>query len=376
MQKAEVTFVLKTFKTQLAEVLQIAAAKHYSPTLKNVRFQASHGVVSAFATDYDLGLTVVLPDAKTTADFDVLVPVDTLKKIVKQKANTFEMLIEDQNVTITLGKINIKPVCGDAKDFPQPQDVKEVEYSLAGEVGTWADALKAVSYARSLEAPKQVLNSVFIEETEKCEINFYTTDLHRLALIEDVVLHSKGKARKEGLLLPSNAIATMEKMLKSTNEPNEAVLEIGKDDRCSFQIGATSTLTFRLVDGQFPKFRQVIPELATMPFSVAVEIKPLIAAVKQVTDFVGMSVGITFLATKTGIKLTQTSPETGEVSVDLALSEPKEFPDFMLDPLYVTEALAAIPTDVARMFVPDSLGPVVFQGSDSNAQHVVMPRRG
>jgi DNA polymerase III subunit beta len=258
---------LRTDYTALADALRTVvsavASRPTLPVLGGVRLDAADGRLRVTGTDLETTITTDVP-AEVAADGAVLVPSGALRKLFAAK--------HPKGTTVTLtsdpdsGKLHITAAAGrgrvrllDLDDFPAaPADGRPVADVPAATVQAWA----AVVAAASDDQARPVLCSVLLEVGPEAQVTAAATDSYRLhvhtgqAAVHDQV----------ALLVPADALATVVKAAKAA-KAEQVTVGAGEADAdgavftATFAIGAT-TFAVRLTEGEFPKYRSLIPDAA------------------------------------------------------------------------------------------------------------------
>jgi DNA polymerase-3 subunit beta len=114
------------------------------------------------------------------------------------------------------------------------------------------EMIRRVSYAASNDSIKPAFNGVYIISEKSGELSVVASDSRRLSISTNSV--NESFFQKEGIIIPLKTINEIIKVL-SSGEFNFYVNE----NQCFFRIGQTEIVS-RIIDGQFPNYKQVIPK--------------------------------------------------------------------------------------------------------------------
>ena len=149
----------------------------------------------------------------------------------------------------------------------------------------------------------------------------------------------------------------------------EVVLD---ESQVSFQIGALR-LTSRLIEGEFPNYRQLLPDgyenRLTMPR------QGLIEAVRRVGLLARDNAPVRMEFNALGVRLSSSSPDLGEAVEAVEATYEGEDITAAFNPVYLGEGLAAATGDTVRVEVRDGLKPGVVKGEADDFSYLVMPVR-
>jgi DNA polymerase-3 subunit beta len=250
-----------------------------------------------------------------------------------------------------------------AEDFPgllAPAGTRVV-----AQAGAFAEAVGQVARAASRDEARPVLTGVLLEVSRE-GVMLVATDSYRLA-IRELIATAEGEAKaivaERALSEAGRAAAALEK----------GDIEIFVyESQVSFEIGQL-TLTSRLVEGEFPNYRQLVPE--------AYESR-LMASRQQLTDAV-RRVGLLARDTSPvrmefnalGVKLSSSSPDLGQAVETVEARYEGEEITAAFNPHYLADGLAAASGESVRVEVRDGLKPGVVRGESDDFTYLVMPVR-
>jgi DNA polymerase-3 subunit beta len=164
--------------------------------------------------------------------------------------------------------------------------------------------------------------------------------------------------------------------LKKVLETNEGAAKVSLDEGFFTIESAGVTLGVRLVDGQFPDYKQVIPEDSTT--QVTASRADLLAAVKRVslvtTD---KTKAVKCKFSKGNLIISSSSPEYGEASESISTEQDGEDVSIGFSARYLLDILGAmVSSESVTIRLKGDLGPGVFTGNNDELYTcVVMPMR-
>ena len=142
------------------------------------------------------------------------------------------------------------PTFEDAKEFKINQEVL-------------LDALKKTSYAISTDETRYVLNGIYASFKEG-KMSLVATDGRRLAMVEnDLEFPASNEC---DVIIPAKAVSELQRLLKSDGEVSMRL----NDSQVSFEVNG-SLLVSKLIEGNYPNYRQVIPSNTTERVEVSRE---------------------------------------------------------------------------------------------------------
>ena len=249
-------------------------------------------------------------------------------------------------------------------DFPALPDAKEAKMSAVS-ASVLSEMVRKTMFAISTDETRYTYNGVFME-TESDTLRLVATDGHRLAMIERA---SEGLAFDEGVIVHKKALGELVKLLGDA----EGEASVGlTQNHILFEV-ANIELSARLIDGEFPNYRQVIPD--SNEHSIQMDRGSLTRAVRRVSLFANESRMVKFEFSSGQLKLTAHSPEAGEAEEVIESNAQTEL-TIGFNSRYCLDALAILDEEQVSMELKDALSPGVLAPKESAGYtYVVMPMR-
>ena len=240
--------------TKELTILKAVSCKRGSiPVLANLSIVSEDATtLKVSATDLDVTLTCRI-QAEITEPGSILIPVGKLLDITKSCPNSAQLsfqALEQGGAKLTCGTASFKLVAPMFDSFP------ELPAPINGDIqipaNTLASMIDSTIFAITDEPSRYTLSGAKFE-LDEISLRMITTDGHRLAKAEDTTITAP---RKHELLIPQKALAELAKLCGSHNGP----LTIAIDENHSYFYLGSSTLTARLLYGEFPSYENVIPK--------------------------------------------------------------------------------------------------------------------
>src|SRR5271167_4052285 len=240
----------------LQAVQNVVSTRTTLPILSNVLLRADKDRVEFTATDLDV--TVVCPvEAKVAKPGATTVPVKKLFGIVRE-LNGIEIDLEtdEKNITTIRSGSSFYKIHGlGADEFPPlPKFTDDKKVALPQE--NVRAMLKKTSFAVSTDESRYVLNGIFISLKEG-KMTLVATDGRRLALVDEEVDISEKSSGE--FIVPAKAVNELNRLLQEKGEvemlysENQAAFNL-KDEK-----GGSILIITKLIEGNYPNYRQVIP---------------------------------------------------------------------------------------------------------------------
>jgi DNA polymerase-3 subunit beta len=247
---------------QLSSVSRAVPSRPSRPVLGNVLLTADFDTQSVTLVGFDevLGIESRF-DAQVEESGTLTLPAKLLGDIVSRLPTDEDIsLVTDgeENPTATLtcsaGEYEVRGLS--AEDYPSLPMVEEGQVA-ALPAEAILEGLRGALFATSADETKQVLTGVHLL-TETDALEFAATDGHRLAVVQTVDEASTTDSVPMDVTVPAKALRELERMIQgyTTNEPIALRLD---ETQVLFDLGS-QRLTTRLLEGQYPNYRQLIPK--------------------------------------------------------------------------------------------------------------------
>jgi len=233
-----------------------------------------------------------------------------------------------------------------------------------------ASMIDKTIFAVSPDEARYNLSGVYVVAPEGGTVRMVATDGHRLSMIDR---GASGFSMAGGVIIPRKGLAELRKLLDQAGE-NEAQLVI--DGQLAWLRRGATELSMRLVEGEFPDYKGVIPGQSRYEIRIGRDL--LLNAMRRVAIFSNERYhGVKFGFADGTLTVSSTSPDLGEASetLDIAFNG-AEF-SIGFNALYIQQVLNVIPSDSeAVLGLSDEVtAGIITTPSDSEFQYVVMPMR-
>lgn len=359
------TISKQSFIDALSQVQHVVTNRSTLPILSNVLIEASGGTLKLTTTDLDVGV-VGSVEAEISKEGSTTLPVKRLASIVRElPAETVEVSVDGKNqASIKSGPSFFKIIGLGEDEFPPlPTFDDAKEFKINQEV--LLDALKKTSYAISTDETRYVLNGIFASFKEG-KMSLVATDGRRLAMVEnDLEFPASNEC---DVIIPSKAVNELQRLLKSEGE----VLMQLNDSQVSFQING-SLLVSKLIEGNYPNYRQVIPSNTTE--RVELDREAFLDTVRRVSILAtDKSNSVKLAFGSNSVDVMANTQDVGEATekIDVKYAG-KEFaiafnPDFLMAPL------KNLSSENIYIDMIDEMSPGVVR-IDGSFLYVIMPMR-
>ena len=330
-------------------------ARAVVPVLSGVKITAAGGKLVLAGYDYETS-TEVTVSAEVDTEGVVLVSGKLLADITKSlPAKPLDARIDGNQLLLQCGASKFTLPTMSVEDYPQLPDSPKNSGSINAEV--YAQAIAQVSVAAGRDDTLPMLTGVRVEVSGD-KITLAATDRFRLAVRELEWTPGTDMPAELSALIPAKALADT---AKTSSGIGDVALAIGDGAGLFGFIADGRSVTTRLLDAEFPKFRQLIPaEHTTL---AVVEIKPLVDAVKRMAVVAERGAQVRLAFEGDTVTLASGGAEgSGEEVLPAVLSGPGIHIAF--NPQYFLDGLNAIDADFVQIGFTKSSRPAVLRAAD------------
>jgi DNA polymerase-3 subunit beta len=222
-----------------------------------------------------------------------------------------------------------------------------------------------VARAASRDEARPTLTGVLVEMNRE-GVTLVATDSYRLALRE-LTATAEGEATA---LVPERALSEAGRAA-SNDEKGEVELVLDQS-QVTFRVGPL-TLTSRLIEGQFPNYRQLLPDGYENVLTVSRQ--QLFDAVKRVGLLARENTPIRMEFNALGVRLSSESPDLGGAVEAVEARYDGQDITVAFNPNYLADGLQAATGESVRLEIKDGLKPGVVRGDGTEFTYLVMPVR-
>ena len=364
------------FSNGLQQVLNVVGARATMPILSNVLIEAEEGHISLTTTNLDLGIRCRIK-ADVSEPGGLTLPVRKLATIIRElpQNEIFIKTNENNQAKITSGGSNFKIMGISTEEFP-PLLTFENRHVFELPQAEIVSMLKSVSYGQSTDENRYILNGVYFNFADE-KLTLVATDGRRLALTALDTEISEDNAGS--LILPAKTVAELERLMgkgekvKIAFNDRQAAFEISIDDSSDTGLVDHLYLVSKIVEGNYPNYRQVIPK--ETEHRVKIERELMLECVHRAALVTSdKSNSVKLKASKNLLEISGSSAEYGESHESMAIAYDGPEVQVAFNPQFLIEPLRALTKDEVFFEFKDELSPGLFKTLD-NFICVVMPLR-
>lgn len=361
-------------RTPLLEALQnvqsVVEKKNTIQILGNILCSLKGNELSLSATDLEVGMKVTLP-VETQLEGKITLSAKHFLDIVKELPEKPLLISRKDNnwVEILCGKSKFNVVSLSADEFPPLPSFEEKAYFEA-RIESLAEMIDKTQFAVSTDATRYHLNGVFFEHIENGVMRMTATDGHRLSFVDSEVF-LKMPEIKRGMIIPKKGLMELRKL----------IAEGGSSVGLAFERGYVfaklngSYLFIRLIDGEYPDYRLVIPKSTDRV--VRMERETFNSALKRVSLLAHeKSRGVKLSLMNGQVVISSSNPDMGEAREEIDVEYAGDAMDIGFNSKYLLECLSVMNSEKLEFHFKDRLSPGIMRGVGAqNHTYVIMPMR-
>ncbi len=366
---------------KLANIQNIVEKKNTMPVLSHFLLNAGKKDSYIIATDIETALKEPL-HITVEKEGKLCIPARKLFEIVRELDGdlSFEA-VDEQWLKVKSGSSEFRLACLPSTDFPAwPADLgggatEEITIDSA----VLLEMLEKTIYSAGESDTRYTLNGLLFHVKPKEQtFTIVGTDGHRLALIlrqMDSSLSSDIKEERK-IIVPRKAVSELRRFLEvpeEGKEPEKVKITIG-DKHLLFSIEKIQFLT-RLIDGSYPNYENVIPQVNEKKMSVAKDV--LVKVLRRVSVMSKeRASAVRCDLEENKIVVSSSSPDIGEAKEEAGVEYAGDKVSLGFNAKYVLDVLGAMTTDQVFFEFQDPLSPVLMkEAGNDNYQCVIMPMR-
>ena len=318
---------------QLQTVSRVASTRSAVQALSGVMIAADgDGPPQLRATDMEVALRVPLA-AEVARAGSALLPARLLLDVVRSlpaPTLTLELRSAEQDVELISGTATFHLRTLRSEDFPPlPEPASETRVSLPAPA--FVETVERVARSASRDETRPVLTGILMSASGE-ELRMVATDSYRLSVKRTTLEHAIDGELEANV--PARALQELGRIAQQAGEESIAV-SVGHN-QVVFELGQ-AVLSSRLIEGQFPNYRQLLPE--TVEHELRMASGELTDVVRRVSLMAQKNAPLRLSFSEGALTVSAQTPDVGEASESIPVpfhGEPFEIgfnPDFLRDGL-------------------------------------------
>ena len=345
-------------------VENVISGSNINPMLQNVRIVANDNTLELSTTDMEVSVSYLIDSVEVITPGKMVGPETQISSIVKEWTEDYIEITEEDRKCVIKGKDNFfKILCTDPDGFPTiPQFIDE-EY-IEIDKNVLLDMIKKTAFIILGDRTKHGSSGVFLEISEN-HVKMVANDGRRLSEVKKKVDNPHGISKSckipiKGILQMQRIAAEQEDLVKLRIEENRILVKT-----------KNSTLCSQLLEGQYPKYEEVIP--TNLDSKISMDKNVFTSAIRRVsimtTDEYKL---LRFKFSGETLEIKCSSPDVGESKTVIPVEYSGEELEIGLNPEFLLDFLKNVDSEGVRLELRDSGTAGVFKVG-SGCTYVVMP---
>jgi DNA polymerase-3 subunit beta len=333
--------------------------------LGGIQLRAEAGRLHLAATDMELSLRASL-DVAVDGEGEVVVPGRLLLDIARSLPAddvTIEHRPDEAVVALTCGTANYRLHTYSAEDFPRLPDAETTQlHSIDRDA--LIDTITRVGRSASRDESRPVLTGILVR-FEPGKVVMAATDSYRLAVKETAV---SGELPELEAIIPARALQELVRLAVGADE-----VQLGLQEN-HVVFGADGTwLTTRRIDGQFPNYRQLLPEQFESELTLPRE--ELLEVVRRVSLMAQRNSPLRLRFADGELTVSAITQDVGEARESLPAAYTADAMEIGFNAEFLRDGLESVDSESIKLKLISPLRPAVLEGDADDYTYLIMPIR-
>ncbi|MDA8563124.1 DNA polymerase III subunit beta [Mariniblastus sp.] len=363
---------VKINRESFQKVFQVAAAvapaRSPKTILQNVKMDVTEKGGLLTATDMEVGVRLNIPDLDVDTVGSAVIPVQRLNMILRESSDEFLFIESDPDKTLVTGQSSRFELQSQNPDeFPEVADFEDSDY-FEVTAGVMRELIKRTLFATDSESSRYALGGVLLE-MEGDSIVAVGTDGRRLAKMQGALSKIGNPTAGSATIVPARAMQLIERILPEDSVKIQLAARANdlliREPGCVFYT--------RLVEGRFPKWRDVLPDRKDSN-RIDIPVGPMYSALRQAAIVSSdESRGVDFTFNQGSLVLSNSTAEVGQSRIEMPVPFDNEELTITLDHRYVADFLKVLQPDKTFTLDIENGDQAAYCVTDDNYGYVIMP---
>ncbi len=335
--------------------------------LTGILLRATEGRLELAATDMELSVRLGI-DASVGSQGSVVVPgrlfVD-IAKLLPPGEVTLEHVAGEGLVRLTCGAASYSLHTFSAEDFPRLPDSGGEEFTV--ERTAFLDTIAKVSRSASRDESRPVLTGILVR-FEAGKLVMAATDSYRLSVKETTL--EQGPAKELEAIVPARALGELARVAQAAESDTLALGIL--DNQIVFDVEGV-TLTARRIDGQFPNYKQLVPEAFEAEVSIPRE--ELLDVVRRTSLMAQRKSPLRLRFAEGELTVSAQTQDVGEAHESLPVAYTGDALEIGFNAEFLRDGLESVADENVRIKLISPLRPGLVQGEGDDFLYLIMPIR-
>jgi len=360
-----ITVARDELAAKLATVARGVSTRTTVLVLGGIQLRAEAGQLHLAATDMEVSLRATL-DAQVAGEGVVVVPGRLLLDIARSLPDSdvsIEHKPEEAMVAVVAGTANYRLHTYSSEDFPRLPEVN-MDALYAIERDALVETVARVGRSASRDESRPVLTGILVR-FEPGRVVMAATDSYRLAVKETPV---EAALPDLEAIIPARALQELARIATGADE-----VQLGLQEN-HVVFGADGTwLTTRRIDGQFPNYRQLLPE--QFEYELSLPREELLEVVRRVSLMAQRNSPLRLRFAEGDLTVSAVTQDVGEARESLPAPYAGEAMEIGFNAEFLRDGLDSVDSDTIKLKLISPLRPAVLEGETDDYVYLIMPIR-
>jgi DNA polymerase-3 subunit beta len=358
-----------TLLAQLGTVSRVASTRSAVQALSGVQLLAQDGRAELRATDMEVGLRVPL-EAEIEREGVAVLPARLLLDVARalpSGAATLELRPSEGDVEVVSGSATFHIRTLRAEDFP-PFPEPGGDQIVRVPTRAFVDTAAKVARSASRDETRPILTGILVSASGS-DLRMVATDSYRLSVKETGL-----EAPLDGSFEANVPARALQELVRIAQAAEEGELTIGvRANQVVFDLDGV-VLSSRLIDGQFPNYRQLLPD--THEHELTVSTSELTDVVRRMSLMAQKNAPLRLAFGDGELKVSAQTPDVGEAHESMPIPFQGEPFEIGFNPDFLRDGLESVDAPDLRLKLISPLRPGLIEAGDgSGFQYLIMPIR-
>ena len=353
---------------KLGVVSRAVSTRGTVQVLSGILLRAEGDVLTLAATDMELSLRTTL-DAQVEGDGAVVIPgkpLVELARLLPDSDVTIEYRPEEGTVQIVSGSYSSRLHVFNAEDFPRLPAIDAQLHSIDREA--LLETVDRVARSASRDESRPVLTGILVR-FEAGKLVMVATDSYRLSVKETEL---DAAAPELEAIIPARALTELSRLAGGDTvelgvHENHVVFGTGSTD------GADAWLTTRRIDGQFPNYRQLLPE--TFEVELTLPKSELADVVRRASVLALRNSPLRLRLAEGELTVSAQTQDVGETQETMPAAYTGEEFVIGFNAEFLRDGVDSIVGDDVRVKLINPLRPAILEDAAGDFTYLIMPIR-
>src|SRR5919201_3830594 len=361
----KVTCAREELTQKLAVVSRGVSTRTAVQILGGILVTAVPGRLTLAATDMELSLRASL-EAQVDGEGAVVVPgrlLVELARLLPEAEVSIEQRADEGVIHVASGSFESRLNTYTAEDFPRLPDAEGLERHSV-ERDALLETIGRVGRSASRDESRPVLTGILVR-FEPGKLVMAATDSYRLSVKETPIA---GSVPELEAIVPARALGELARIAQVAEQIDLGVHE----NQVVFGVDGT-WLTTRRIDGQFPNYRQLVPE--TFEHEVRIPRDELLDVVRRVSVMAQRNSPLRLRFDEGELTVSARTQDVGEAREVLPISFAGEPLEIGFNADFLRDGIESVSADEIRLKLISPLRPGLIQGESDDFWYLIMPIR-